>query len=608
MTDYIFDAHDVDSANQPDQGVLKLELSISGYWLGTQHSSDVMEITLSIHGEFAESVIIEADPFEISTSLSSQVGTSFPVFIPETVGIAWIKWSNIGDIDFTISNNNIAGERPLDWAGDVYCIKKLVNKIVVYGSGGVSILLPMENAFGLNTIYRSGIKGKNAVTGDDTKHFFIDSIGQLWRVDESLTKLDYSEFLSTLSSSLVMTYDSINNFIYICDGVKGYIYNVKGESLGKCQNSISGLGIRGSTVYIASPTTLSNPVFNVCTNTYDFGSRDSKVLTEVNVGVNTGKALSVAIDYRRDKSASFVTSSWSTVDKKGRAVIPCYGVEFRFRLKAAENEDFKVDYLQVIGGINTTERRPVNWEEIFCIKKLNDSIILYGNLGIAILTDLNEYRIIHDIKIKNKNAIAGDERVHFVLDSNDKLWKLSDGLKLLDYSEFISTLTDAVLFFENKNNLLYISDSTSGYVYSVDSDSFGKCYNGLTGIGIQGDTLYCTANDDLIVNPFNICTDVYDMWTRKLKTVHMIEIGTDVNTNLFASIDFRIDYKSDFVSLPWFPVTRDGICYINCTGVEFRFRVKSLEYKYFEVDYIRVYRTIHDYGIDNGFNFPTVTQ
>ena len=52
----------------------------------------------------------------------------------------WLKWSKIGDFDFTQDKSNIAGEMPLDWPGDIWHIGKLHKDIIVYGSGGITML------------------------------------------------------------------------------------------------------------------------------------------------------------------------------------------------------------------------------------------------------------------------------------------------------------------------------------------------------------------------------------------------------------------------------------------------------------------------------------
>jgi len=261
----------------------------------------------------------------------------------------WIKWSNIGSLDFTIWKDNIAGEHPLDWKGWVYAIKKLRDKIVVYGENGVSLLTPVGPAYGLNTIYRIGLKGKHAVTGDDTKHFFIDRDGKLIKLTDSIDILDYSEYLSTLYSSIVMSYDALNNLVYICDGDKGYVFDVSGNSLGECQGNITGVGYQSGTLYITAPAAIITDPFEICTDIYDFGTRNGKTIHSLEFGTDLTTGLYASIDYRRDKATGFSQTPWYTVWKNGMVPINAYGREFRFRVKTLIYEQFNLDYILING-------------------------------------------------------------------------------------------------------------------------------------------------------------------------------------------------------------------------------------------------------------------
>lgn len=343
--DIVFDCAGTDSAGNPDVGKLSVTTDISGIWLNKTIFASPMVVTLSQHGAYIKGILVSASPFVATSSLKGDITT-------QSVGMGWVRWSNIGNLDFTVGRDNIAGERPLDWKGPVYLIKKLNNKVVVYGNSGISILVPAGNSFGLNTIYRVGLKGKNAVCGDDTKHFYIDDKGQLWRLGEGLDKLDYSEYLSAMSSSVVMNYDNAKNLVYICDGTLGYVYNPETKSLGAGYVNISGFGYQGDISYFTSPATIVTPPFEICTDIYDFGTRGPKTIWSVEVGTNLTQVLSVCINHRKDKAGSFSTTPWITTNAGGVAFIPCYANEFQIKVRAAGYEAFEIDYINVSGAIH----------------------------------------------------------------------------------------------------------------------------------------------------------------------------------------------------------------------------------------------------------------
>lgn len=264
----------------------------------------------------------------------------------------WVKWSKIGHLDFTIDASNVAGERPMDWKGWVYGIKKLVDKIAVYGQNGVSIMKPNGVYYGLDTIHPIGIMGKGAFTGTDKAHFFIDTLGQLFMLTASdLVKLDYSEYLSVLSSP-VMSLDVEKELIYICDGTVGYIYGIRSGSFGTGPINITGIGAQAGNLYVAAPSIISTPKFEICTDTYDLETRKPKTITVIEVGCNLSQHLHVSVDYRKANNEAFRRIPWYLVNPDGRSYPKCYGLEFRFRLRSFIYESFKIDYIKVHGHIH----------------------------------------------------------------------------------------------------------------------------------------------------------------------------------------------------------------------------------------------------------------
>lgn len=318
-------------------------VTILGTWLNLNIIVDPIVVVVTQHGTgplgklFSDNALIL-----VTVSLSADAVFASPKR-------NWLKWSNIGALDFTVWRDNIAGERPTDWKGWIYEIKKLGTKIIVYGQSGISLLTPAGNAFGFQTIYRLGLLSKQAVIGDDSVHFFIDSESRLCKFDTSIEVLDYSEYLVNLVNP-VMSQDVSTNLIYMCDGVIGFVYNPIDKSLGSCPGNITGIVFQQGVRYIAASAAISSPsLFEICTDIYDMGSRWGKTIRSIEVGTNVVTPVSVCIDYRVNKNAAFQQTRWRVVNHRGIAFLPCYGNEFRFRAKAASYEYFELDYIKVIG-------------------------------------------------------------------------------------------------------------------------------------------------------------------------------------------------------------------------------------------------------------------
>lgn len=306
-----------------------------------------IDITMSVVcNEPDIGTVIEVDPIEIALTLS------FTDYLLGSSRANFVKWSKVGDLDFTIDESNVAGERPMDWKGSVYGILKLGDRVVVYGVNGVTMMKPSGVHWGMETIYRIGLKNKGALAGDDTRHFFVDKLSQLWEVSQQgLVKLDYSEYIASMST-IILSYDIEKKLLYLCDGTYGFVYGVETKSFGKGPVNITGIYPQGGTLYVVSDGEIETPGFEICTDIYDFGTRKAKTITSIEVGSNLTQYLQASVDYRTSYSNEFKQIGWFLVNPNGKAFPRCYGVEFRFRLRSAIYEYFEVDYINIRGHIH----------------------------------------------------------------------------------------------------------------------------------------------------------------------------------------------------------------------------------------------------------------
>lgn len=325
--------------------IIIITTSMTGEWFNRTVMADPIVVTSSQHGGYVDGFLHVSDPLTITCNFIS------PDVILEFSKKNWVKWSDIGNLDFTINRTNVAGERPLDWSGWVYALKKLGNKVIAYGQSGVSILKASERHYGLMTVLNLGLHSSGAITGTDEVHYFIDSKGQMWMLQEGLKLLDYSEFFSSMGD-LVMSYDVENRLIYICDGTHGYIYSVDNESLGAGPVDVTGVGIREGASYVTAATDVVIPPFEICTDVFDMGTRKFKTIRGIEVGVDLTETMEASIDYRISKNAGFSSIGWHLVTPAGLATMYCYGLEFRFRLRVLTYEYFELDYLKINGMIH----------------------------------------------------------------------------------------------------------------------------------------------------------------------------------------------------------------------------------------------------------------
>ena len=262
----------------------------------------------------------------------------------------WVKWSDIGNVDFTINRGGVAGERPMDWNGLIYQILQLGSRVIVYGLNGVSIMNPKGVSYELVTIHRRGIKGRNACLGIDTEHFFIDNLGDMYSVKEQLSLIGYREYLSVLTSP-VMSYDSASRLLYICDGTYGFVYNPESQSLGEGPVNITGIQYKDGVSYITAPSNIIMPGFEIWTDILDFGTREAKTIESVEIGTDLTRDLLANIEFRNNKTVPFQRLSWEVCNPAGISYLFCHGVEFRIGLKSTSFDYLEIDSLNINGRV-----------------------------------------------------------------------------------------------------------------------------------------------------------------------------------------------------------------------------------------------------------------
>lgn len=344
--DTVYDCLDFDRFGEDDQGVLVFAFGLSGLWLNKKITPNVFAFNLGISGSYVKALTIQTAQLGFNLSISGTL-------LIEPAKTSWVKWSDIGNINFDINHSNVAGERPMDWSGEIYDILKFNNSVLIYGTNGISVMSPVDVSWKYQTLSRLGTKGRHAQISNssNTIHWFIDSKGRLYELSDGLKKLDYSEYLS-LMSGLVLSLDEYNNFLYICDGTYGYIYNYEERSLCKGPVNISGFGIQNAVSYVVADDDIVNPTIEFETDIYDLGTRKEKTIFNLEFSTNVNELMEASISYRVDHKAAFVQLPWVPITPQGIAYLNCYGREFKFHFRMTEFASFSLDQVKINGVIH----------------------------------------------------------------------------------------------------------------------------------------------------------------------------------------------------------------------------------------------------------------
>ncbi len=308
------------------------------------------------------------DSLSYSVSPSNLIGSNFVMwstigggdltnlFMPARALKGTILEDEIGVYDETflmdLYRRNELGLIPMPWQGTVYVVKPLGKAVVVYGDHGIALLYPANleyPTFGLEPLVKFGIKGRGAVNGDDDNHCFTDEKGNLWRLDlEYIPKrLGYKEFFGPLTD-IVVTHSQEEDEFYIGgvngdDEGEGYILTRSG--LAKHRQIITSVVETDGEFYGVFDE--GEDEAYITTETLDFGYRDLKTITTVEVGGVFSDDVYIAADYRYDKEEPFQTTGWKLVNKEGFGRLQITALEVRLKIMLDDATDSQVDYVNL---------------------------------------------------------------------------------------------------------------------------------------------------------------------------------------------------------------------------------------------------------------------
>jgi len=273
------------------------------------------------------------------------------LFYPEQAesGITGVGFDSDDPLFLRRMKQNQMGFMPMPWQGSVLAIKPLGNGIMVYGENGVTYLphiaAPVPT-FGMVDLAIPGIKGRGAVAGNEREHVFVDTIGYIWRITEGpeADRLGYQEFLTEMSSDVMVSHDLHENDYYISDGETGYV--LTGSGLAEVKGYPTSIVSIDGLLYEVGIGSYEQDLY-LETDILDFGERFSKTIHTVEVGLSAPGDVSASVLYRDDKGQLFVESTWTTLDDSGIFVPVVTGTDFKLALRATNATDVEIDYIKV---------------------------------------------------------------------------------------------------------------------------------------------------------------------------------------------------------------------------------------------------------------------
>ena len=332
-----------------------------------------VDMSTSIDGGEFISVTIEATSVDLATSVEGSVSIWNAVgtkdvdltvaisgqFVPTYRGRNVVKWSDIGSVDFVLSDQNLAGWKALEWEGYAWKGLRFKNAVIVYGSGGISVLFPISDPISTwseHVLDSGGILSKDAVCDTDLGHVFIGRDKQLYIVTEDSKSLKstaipviklvgFKEFIETLQGNIQIFYEPVTKVTYIA-GTNATLLISQSE-VTQVTGSISG-AIYTDELYHTQDS-VSSTLVSLRTQELRFGTTNFKTIRSIAFDFDMSLVDSpVCIVYMRDKTTKdFTTTKRCKITKDGQAFPNVTTQEFQIGIEFTPLERLAVRNMQL---------------------------------------------------------------------------------------------------------------------------------------------------------------------------------------------------------------------------------------------------------------------
>lgn len=232
---------------------------------------------------------------------------------------------------------------------------------------------------------------------------------------------------------------------------------------------------------------------------------------------------------------------------------------------------------------------------------LGDNIIVFGEDGVTVMVYAKEETTFAKYKaevptIYQRGAVGASQDALIYVDKSGQLWHWdAKGSELLGYQEYMLPLC------QSGNVNIFYDEVESDFIITGPSKSYILNKQGLSEVGrvltgyVHG---YTPARVATFVETgvggaedveMLLTSHVLDAGTRACKTVMHIEVGLSSGslTDITVALDFRYTHAATFTRTSFVPLNDEGFAQVPVNCLEFRWVVKSANYKTTIVDYVR---------------------
>lgn len=237
------------------------------------------------------------------------------------------------------------------------------------------------------------------------------------------------------------------------------------------------------------------------------------------------------------------------------------------------------------GPGNVAGFRPMAWPgRVLAVRQLGQHVMVYGDQGVSYLLPVESPAPTFGLRefdgvsgIAGRLAVCGTETVHYFVDDQGELWRVTDNHELtwLGYGDFLRPLLaeGLVLSYNRQAQEVILSGATMHYTYSHRAKAMaGPAAGGVSGAAYLGGELVVVGPEapDLQGAQALLVTAPLDLQKRAITSLEWVEVVGSGVSGLEVAVDVRYSEDASWTRSSWRPASSEGVARIGVSGAEYR--------------------------------------
>ena len=314
----------------------------------TRVTSDGVERAVS--GSLSTGMTLPTNDIDSNYLLWGSIGGGdFPLWLMYPEARAFEYGPNAERLQWALQRNEF-GWMPMPWAGTILKIVPHEKHLMVYGSGGTTLVTahPSQTyadtppTYGITKNWPARLACRSAVDGDERGHLMVAEDGYLWIFTPELTlqRLGYKEYFEDEASSAIVTLHEDSGDFYITMPSTSYLFSRGG--LTQVMDKVTSIAQN----YATKEDRLQQSL-ELITQEFDMEERSRKTVSGLALSFRGLATVRVALEYRFRPNEEFRRTPFNILSPEGYAFIRCEGTDFRVVVNANKRDAFYLDSIRV---------------------------------------------------------------------------------------------------------------------------------------------------------------------------------------------------------------------------------------------------------------------